>query len=441
MKNRFWFVVVSFVVLLSMLLAGCTPASTDAPTQPAEEPGGAEEPAASGEKIVLNIWGFEGETDFFPKLIEAFEAENPNIDVELTEIPEGDYVTKIDTALLAGEGPDLAFAYVPRWLKAGEFLALDNIIDQYNVPFDDFNKAITRDCTFEGKVYCFGTYTGAIILVYNKDVFDKFGVPYPSATEPMSMQDYFDMTVKLTQKSDNLEERIWGGDAWPHYWWMDWRTHLGDEGRTAVGFVNDDSTVKAYQLMADMRTVGSAMSTSEGAMVQMEGTDLLVQGRLATTIVDNIISIPAVEAAGIRWGAAIVPTEAKGDTPWTTTWTDGFGVLSTSKHPDEALKFVAFMGTKGNDLRLELGDLPLNMTLAEQWAGESEGRKQAAAAISYAGENLFCPGYWEAVPLVEDAFTSMLEDGVPAKEALDAIAPEIQNVLDETWATFDEISP
>lgn len=438
MKSLKLFSGFALLLIFTILMTSC---ATVATTQPAEDAGEIEKPITSGEKIILNIWGFEGETDFFPKLIETFEAENPNIDVELTEIPEGDYVTKIDTAMLAGEGPDIAFAYVPRWLKAGKFLALDNIIDQYGVPFDNFNKAITRDCIFEGKVYCFGTYTGAIILVYNKEVFDKFGVPYPSATEPMSMQDYLDMTVKLTEKSDNLEERIWGGDAWPYYWWMDWRTHLGDEGRTAVGYVNDDATVKAYQLLADMRTAGSAMSSSEGALVQMESIDLLVQGRLATTIVDNIISIPAVEAAGIPWGASIVPTEAKGDKAWTTTWTDGFGVLSTSKHQEEALKFVAFMGTKGNDLRLELGDMPLNMKLAEQWAGESEGRKQAVEAISFASDNLFCPGYWEAVPLVEDAFTSMLEEGVSAKEALDTIAPEIQTILDQTWATFEEENP
>jgi multiple sugar transport system substrate-binding protein len=420
------------MLCLVMFLTACMP------TQTAEE-AGETAPPVSGGKITLHIWGFEGEAEFFPRLIEAFEAENPNIDVELTEIPESDYVTKIDTAMLAGEGPDIAFVYVPRWLKAGKFLSLEDIIQQYNIPFEDYNKgAITRDCVFEGKVYCLGTYTGAIIMVYNKAVFDKFGVPYPSATEPMSMQEYFDMTLKLTQKSDNLEERIWGGDAWPHYWWMDWRTHLSDDGRKAEGYVNDDATVEAYQLLADMRSAGSAMTSSEGALVQMAGVDLLVQGKLATSIIDNIVSIPAVEAAGIPWGAAIVPTERKGDQAWTTTWTDGFGVLSSSKHPEEALRFVAYMGTKGNELRLEMGDLPLNMKLASQWAGDSEGRKQALAAIAHARENLFCPGYWEAVPLVEDAFTSMLEEGVSAKDALDAIAPEIQRVLDQTWETFEE---
>uniref|UniRef100_A0A7C4KH79 Sugar ABC transporter substrate-binding protein n=1 Tax=Anaerolinea thermolimosa TaxID=229919 RepID=A0A7C4KH79_9CHLR len=428
------------ILCLVLILSACTPNVSSSPTsEQGAQPSGQTE--TSGEKVVLNIWGFEGETDFFPKLIEAFEAENPNIKVELTEIPESDYVTKMDTAMLAGEGPDIAFVYVPRWLKAGKFLALDEAIKQYNIPFDDFNRgAITRDCVFEGKVYCLGTYTGAIIMVYNKKLFDQFGVPYPSATEPMSMQEYFDMTLKLTRKSDNLEERIWGGDAQPHLWWMDWRTHISDDGRKIDGYVNDDPTVKAYQLMADMRKAGSAMTSSEGSLVQMEGIDLLVQGKLATTIIDNIISIPAVEQAGIEWGAAIVPTEEKGDPAWTTTWTDGFGVLSSSKHPNEAIKFVAFMGTKGNELRLELGDMPLNMKLAEKWVGDSEGRKQAFEAIKAARENLFCPGYWEATALVWDAWTSMTEEGVSAKEALDKVAPEMQKLLDQSWETFEEAS-
>ena len=393
----------------------------------------------AGEQVTLNYWGFEGEIEFLPTSIEAFEKENPNINVEVTEIPEGDYYTKIDTALLAGEGPDLGLMFGYRWVKAGKVLPLDDAIKQYNIPFDDYNKgAITRDCVFEGKIYCVGTYTGAILMLYNKDIFDQFGVEYPSATVPMSMQEYADMALKLTKKSDNIEERIWGGDAVPYYWWMEWSTQLSSDGRKIDGYINDDATIQAHQIMADMRTAGSAMTTSEGSMVQMEGPDMLVQGKLATTINDNIVAIPAAEKAGIRWGAAVVPTEQKGDTAWTTTWTDSVGVFSTSKHPDEALKFVAFLGTKGNELRVEMGDMPLDMKLAEKWAGDSEGRQQALAAIGLARENLFCPGFFDAAGLIWDAWTAITDEGVSAKEAIDTVAPEMQTILDESWKTFDE---
>jgi multiple sugar transport system substrate-binding protein len=416
---------VILLLIAIFLLSACTPQATT--------PG-------DSSQITLNIWGFEGETEFFPELIKQFEADNPGIKVQLTEIPEGDYVTKIDTALLAGEGPDIAFVYVPRWLKAGKFLALDSAIEEFKVPFNDFNQgAITRDCVFEGKVYCFGTYTGAILMLYNKDIFDAAGVAYPSPNVPWSMQEYFNATLAVTTQSDTIEGRIWGGDAVPYTWYMDWRTHISDDGRTIDGYVNDDATIAAYQLIADMRTAGSAMSNADAALMQMESQDLFSQGKFATVIVDNILAIPAAEAAGINWGAALVPTERKGDPAWTTTWTDGFGVLSTSRNQEAAIKFAVYMGTKGNELRLELGYMPLNMELAEQWIENSEGRRQAYDAIAHASENLFVPGYWEATELVWDVWTRLLEEGVSARDALNEAAPMMQETLDLTWETFDSV--
>ena len=55
----------------------------------------------AGETAEVSLWIFEGEEGFLPRLEEEFEALNPDIDLQITEIPEGDYVTKIDTALAA----------------------------------------------------------------------------------------------------------------------------------------------------------------------------------------------------------------------------------------------------------------------------------------------------------------------------------------------------
>lgn len=412
------------MLIAGLLLAACAPQAA----------------APAPDEITLNIWGFEGEVEFFPEFIRRFEADNPGIRVQLTEIPEGEYVTKIDTAMLAGEGPDIAFIYVPRWLRAGHFLALDAAIEEYQIPFDDFNRgAITRDCLFEGKIYCFGSYTGAILMLYNKDIFDAAGVAYPSSTVPWSMQEYFDATLAVTTHSENIEERIWGGDAVPHTWWMDWRTHISNDGRTIDGYVNDEATIAAYQIMADMRKAGSAMSAADAALMGLESQDLFAQGKLATALIDNIIGIPAAELAGINWGAAIVPTERKGDPAWTTTWTDGFGVLTTSRNQEAAIKFIVYLATKGNELRLEMGYMPLNMRLAEQWVGDSEARRQAYEAIAHARENLFVPGYWEATELVWDAWTLMVDEGVSARDALNEVAPIMQETLDLTWETFETV--
>ena len=66
---------------------------------------------AAQEPVTLNLWMFEGtdpEDLFFPKLQEAFQAAHPNISLEVTLIPEDQYVVKLDTALAAGARPMLA---------------------------------------------------------------------------------------------------------------------------------------------------------------------------------------------------------------------------------------------------------------------------------------------------------------------------------------------
>jgi len=172
----------------------------------------------------------------------------------------------------------------------------------------------------------------------------------------------------------------------------------------------------------------------------LEGTDLLATGKLATSIIDNVIAIKTLEESGVNWGAALVPVEQKGDKAWVSTWTDGFGVFSKSKHPKEALLFLAYVATKGQDARLALGDLPLNMTLADEWAGDSTGRQEAVTAIKQARPLLFVPGYWDTIgPLYDAFYGDILEDKRPVKEVMDEYAPQMQETLDQAWETWDSI--
>ena len=145
--------------------------------------GGAGSPAtvAAQEPVTLDVWIFEGEEHLLPALEEAFEAENPNVNVEITLIPEDQYVVKIDTALAAGSPPDIGYLYDRRWVKAGKILPLDETIAAHEIDLEDLNQGIIGNCTIDGQVYCLGSYTGAVPLLYNKTMFDEAGLDYPSA--------------------------------------------------------------------------------------------------------------------------------------------------------------------------------------------------------------------------------------------------------------------
>jgi multiple sugar transport system substrate-binding protein len=426
----------SIMVMMAVLLSACAPATptaaVTAPTANSAQP--------STEKVTLNLWIFEGEQGFLPTLKEGFERKFPNITLEITEIPESDYVTKIDTALAAGSTPDIAFIYESRWMKAGKFLPIDDMVNQKGIKLEEYNQGIVKDmCTLNGKLYCLGTYTGAVLLFYNKDMFDAAGVPYPSTTVPMSIDEYEAVATKLTQPNEDITKRVYGGSAGGSNWWSDQANRFSSDGRKYEGYVNDQATIHEFEVLADMIKRGYSPSTADSTL--LGDVDLLSTKQQAMMIIDNIIAIKDCEEAKINWGAAPVPVETKGDKAWVPSWTDAMGVFTQSKHPQEALEFIAYMATDGNELRVKYGSYPLNNKIAKEadWAGASVGRNEAMQVINLAREGVFVPGFWDVTGAEGDAFNYIIEGTKTAKDALDEAAKLGQEQLDKAWETWDAI--
>jgi multiple sugar transport system substrate-binding protein len=445
------------LTLLVLLLSACgggtpqaaaptsSPPSTDAaqPTAaPTQQPQATAAPVASSDKITLRLWIFEGEETFLPKLKEAFESKYPNVTLEITQVPEDQYVTKIDTALAANDPPDIAFVYggQQRWLKAGKFLPIDDMLQTNGIKAADFNQnAMSLYCLYESKYYCIGSYTGAIVLIYNQDMFDTAGIKYPSATEPLTIDQYAALADQLTKKSDDINQRVWGGAAGTTWWYMDWATHFSADGKHAEGFINDDATVHTYDVLAKMVKAGSAPSTAD--MQALGDTDILAQKKQAMALTDLTV-LATLEAQGIKYGVAPPPVEKKGDKPFIITWTDAFGVFSQSQHPKEAMEFVSFLATEGNKLRVQVTNtMPLNFVLADQlnWAGENPGRKQAVEVVKLARSSVFVPGFYEINGPLDDAFNAIIEGQKQPQEAMDEAAAQIQDSLNKAWETWDKI--
>ena len=169
--------------------------------------------------------------------------------------------------------------------------------------------------------------------------------------------------------------------------------------------------------------------------------DMLSTGQLATSILEAHLGITMMENTDIRWGVAPVPVETTGDEPWTATWTDAYGVFTDAKHRDAALKFVTYMATEGNNLRVEQGILPLKNELAAAWAGDSEARQQAVQVIALARPSLLVPGFWDIIGPLWDAYEGdMLEDGRDPQEVMTEYAPILQDTLDQAWETWDSFT-
>src|SRR5579884_4154979 len=147
----------------------------------------AEEAAQAANKITLTQWyhqyGEQGTEQAVMRYAQEYTKANPDVQVKVTWVL-GDYGTKLNTALAAGQAPDV-FEY-------GTAPNLDLVKQGQIVPTDDFYPPdIKKDyasfdldsLTIDGHIYGVKIVDDTGLLYYRKSMLDKAGVKPPTTME------------------------------------------------------------------------------------------------------------------------------------------------------------------------------------------------------------------------------------------------------------------
>jgi len=189
------FVVYSGVILLVFQI-GCSSQSSD---NKATNEGQSVAEGYKGGPVELTIQdNNSGITDEeFQKLFVAgVQAKYPQISLKLVK-------GKIEEMIAAGEAPDLVAVSNPMFYAYENIdypQELESMIKQYKVNLDSIEPVIVNDLrrvSKDQKIYGlpFGMNIGA--MMYNKDLFDVFGVPYPK--DGLTWEEHFQLTKQLTR--------------------------------------------------------------------------------------------------------------------------------------------------------------------------------------------------------------------------------------------------
>lgn len=167
----------------ALVLTGC--GGGGGPRQPGQQQTGAQASAAptayTGPAVSLAFWnGFTGgDGPFMKKLVEQFNAENPNIKITMNVYQWADYYAKVPAAVAAGQGPDLGIMHVDS--------VATNAARQVVLPLDDVAKALSlTEADFSPPVWQAGVYKNAryaipldvhpLGMFYNKTLLSKAGL-------------------------------------------------------------------------------------------------------------------------------------------------------------------------------------------------------------------------------------------------------------------------
>ncbi len=195
------FLKASAVVSMSLSLAACA-----APPAATTGEGGA---ATSAEPVTINFFNRGGEYVFqtMDLQIAEFKKDHPNYEFELNEVAGFSHQEALLNMLAAGNGPDCWFDSVRTTgmlARKGVVEPLDDYLEA-NLDFDPANFTDnTFSCqTFDGKIWGIPWDSGALLIMYNRDLFDAAGVPIPEPNAWLTWDELIELGKQLTFDLDD----------------------------------------------------------------------------------------------------------------------------------------------------------------------------------------------------------------------------------------------
>ncbi len=177
--------ILATVVLLVVALAACSSNPGNAPSNTGD--GGKQQ-----EPIKLTLWGGVPAEAGPQDVVDNWNAENPDIQVEYIRYVHDDAGNlKLDTALMTGQGADMFISYnltrLKQRVESGSALDLSKYID-----FDMEAKLgpYVKQWEIDGTHYAIPTKKENQFVWLNKDILDELGLPVPYDWTWEELQDY-----------------------------------------------------------------------------------------------------------------------------------------------------------------------------------------------------------------------------------------------------------
>jgi len=291
-------------------------------------------------------------------IADRFEAEHPNIHVNLVVMPDPPtlYETVL-TQIAGGAPPDVIWlGEVTVWPFAarGALLDLTPYLERDNIDTSIWYAAGIEDLRYQGKIYAIPAYIGPMMVFYNKDMYDEAGLPYPikEPTDDWSWDQFMQNAERLTQVGPEGRVEVFGMDPWTH--WLQYIptiwTFGGDiisEDRTKSR-LDEPEAREALQALVDTMLTEPIVAPSPTALGELGVTllDLLLTNKCAHlaagTWAPALFTNPTTQEPVINWGLAPFPVKKEFATPVLFT---AWAIPAGTDNPEEAWELVKFITT------------------------------------------------------------------------------------------------
>jgi multiple sugar transport system substrate-binding protein len=198
--------------LIVMTLAACGGGKEAQETQgdgKEQKTEAAKQPTKPPEPVTLTITNHKSvgftEKDFQTYFVEPVKKKYPHITLEYIKPGDG---TQLEDLILANKTPDLIFAsngYFALLKQLDIMQDLNEYVKKYKVDLTMYDQPILeriRQAGDKGELYSIPFSLNYGVMLYNKDIFDKVGIPYPK--DLMSFEEILPVAKKINRTENGM---------------------------------------------------------------------------------------------------------------------------------------------------------------------------------------------------------------------------------------------
>ncbi|WP_456786744.1 ABC transporter substrate-binding protein [Cellulomonas sp. P5_C5] len=364
-------------------------------------------------------------------LVEAYNESHEN-QVELTVVPNDDYVAKVGAAAGSDGLPDLFAAdivYVPNWVQQGLFQDLTEQIDGLSFK-DEINKGHLAAGTADGKEHVLPFVLDLSMLFWNKDLFAEAGLDPEKA--PANMAEYAEAAkaVQALNKPDTYGTATGlncGGClvfTWFPSVWADGEQVMNEDGTESL--LNSDTAKDIYSTWKDLWDSGAVLPSSEDE-AGPTWTAGFTEGKV------GLMFYPATllsSTTGFDVGVSGIPGPEGGAS--TFVGGDGIGVSKDSENAAQAWNFLSWMMSEDAqvDVLAKNNDVVSRADLADNEYAAKDPRLVTINEVAGQGDTPVALNFQQAFNAPSSPWLTLVRDAVLGDGAnVDADNDEITAVL------------
>ncbi|MBI5960336.1 MAG: sugar ABC transporter substrate-binding protein [Chloroflexi bacterium] len=395
--------------------------------------------SAQSESVTLTMSAWDvATTPYWQAVIDAYEAANPNVTVELVDIPSAEYQDTMNIRLSGGDDTDiLTVKDIPGYsamLTRGQIVPLNDYIEASGLDLSVYSGA-AEELTYEGSIYALPFRSDIWILYYNKTIFDAAGLAYP--TNDMTWAEFDALARELTSGSG--ADKIYGAHF--HVWRSAVELGTVQDGLNTI--ISDDYSFMApmYDMVTGMQKDGIIMDYGELRAGNIHYSGPFENGQVAmlpmgSWFIGRLVGDQAKDVFDFDWGVAKYPHPEGVEAGTTAGTLTSLAINEKSDNKDAAWDFIQFYaGPEGAKVLAGTGNLPALRTpeILEVFASLEGVPAEATEALQTTTVRLelpMHPNVGEVEQILNEEHELIMTTSLSVDEGLEEMTSRIDEVLE-----------